>query len=112
MVSFSSSFVILATFEMIIIMVLKEFQSSYINKIKKNLIIIQVFIYLYILETSEFVIVDRNFVDLQCYTFENLNDSFMKNINKACFLHNNFYIIFIRKPCIKVELRTKKRPYP
>lgn len=112
MVSFSSSFLILATFEMIIIMVLKEFQSSYINKIKKNLIIIQVFIYLYILETSEFVIVDRNFVDLQCYTFENLNDSFMKNINKAFFLHHNFYIIFIRKPCTKVELRTKKRPYP
>lgn len=58
------------------------------------------------------MIFDRNFIDLQCRTFENLNDSFMKNIYKACFLHYNFYIIFIRKPCTKVELRTKRRPYP
>lgn len=36
----------------------------------------------------------------------------MKNIYKAYFLHYNFYIIFIRKPCTKVELRTKRRPYP
>lgn len=55
MESFSSSFTILATFELIIIMVLKEFRSSYINEIKKNFIIIQVFIYLYILETLFFI---------------------------------------------------------